>query len=570
MRRFFMLLAALLLLITAATGVSAATSVTAAQAVATVNADGSCQVNLTVTVHTDAPVEDAFFPVPREATAVRLNGYRVLAPRDGQIRKVSLSRVMGKVAGNPTFSVQYTLRDVIHTTETDTQQLQLPLLSGFAYTIESLQFTVTLPGTIDAKPAFTSGYHQSSIEADLSCTVEGMTVTGASLKGLKDHETLTLLLDVSDEMFPRTIVETRDPTVALIAMGICAGLALLFWLITMRDLPLLPHTTNTPPEGFSAGTLGCVAGMQGADLSLLVLTWAELGYLQLQRDRRGNVSLIKRMDMGNERSDFEQRCFKKIFERSMVVDTASAAYARLHRSLAGRTAQLQELIRTRPVCFRIFRLLACGIGIAGGVGMGLVWGSGAALMAILVFVLGVTGGLSGWYILAWADSLLLHRKPNFIPALLLCGLWLLIGLMSGAFYIAGYMVAGLLLAGLLLRIGGLRTHQGKQITARIRGLRYYLIFTGSAKLRRRLETDPEYFFRMLPYAMALGVDTIFARRFGSARVGSCPYLTGSGREGMTASQWCSLLRKTVSAMEQRANQLPYENLVRVIHSLIKR
>jgi hypothetical protein len=316
--------------------------------------------------------------------------------------------------------------------------------------------------------------------------------------------------------------------------------------------------------------MGCVVGMQGIDLSMLVLSWAELGYLQLQRDRRGHVTLCKRMEMGNERSDFEQRCFRTLFDRRDTVDTASSGYARLHRSLGTRTAQVRELVRTHPVCYRIFRLLACGIGVAGGVAMGLVWGSGAALVILLSILLGALGGVSGWYIIGWADSLLLHKKPNLIPALLLSAFWLLIGLLSGAFYIAGYMVSGLLLAGVLLRIGGLRTHQGKHISARIRGLRLYLTLTGAPKLRSCLEKDPDYFFRLFPYAMALGVDRIFARRFGSARIGVCPYLPGSGREGMTAAQWCSLLRKTVSAMESRANQLPYENLLRMIRTLIKR
>lgn len=570
MRKIGLFFIAFALFFGLATGVSAANHVTNAQAVASVAADSSCQVSLTVTVHVDNPSDSLHFPIPREATAVSLNGSRVRAPRSGQVRRVNLTRLMGKVAGDFSFHIQYSLRDVIQVTEIDTQQLQLPLLSGFAYTISSLDFTVTLPGLIESKPAFTSGYHKSSIEADLECAVDGMTVTGSSLKEMKDHETLTMLLDVSDEMFPRSIVEKQSPTGAAIAMGICGALALIYWLLTLRHLPLRYESTATPPEGFDAGALGCILGMQGLDLSMTVLTWAQLGYLMIRVDRKGRVTLEKRMDMGNERSEFEQRCFSSLFGKRSIVDTGSLAYARLHRKLATKSVPLKELIRRRSGSGRIFRGLASGVGLFGGAGLALVMSSGAALQGFWITILGIAGGISGWYIIGWAGSLLLHRKPSFSLGLTLGCIWLLLGLCAKAFLLSLWMVLGLLLAGLLLRIGGLRTALGRQTGAQLRGLRIHLIRMDSALIRQRTETDPDLFFRLLPYAAALGVDKLLAQRFGALRLGSCPYLTGIGSEGMTAAGWCQLLRKTTASMEDRANRLPIENLLGFLERLTKR
>ena len=36
-------------------------------------------------------------------------------------------------------------------------QLQLPLLSGFGYSVDVLEFSVTLPGNVEALPTFSSG-----------------------------------------------------------------------------------------------------------------------------------------------------------------------------------------------------------------------------------------------------------------------------------------------------------------------------------------------------------------------------------------------------------------------------
>ena len=570
MRKIFTFFATMLVLFSLVTGVSAANTVTSAQAVASVAADSSCQVSLTVAVHMEQPSDSLFFPVPANALAISLNGNRVRAARAGEVRRVNLSRVMGKVAGDFSFHIQYSLRDVIQVTEIGTQQLQLPLLCGFDYTIEAMEFTVTLPGNIEAKPAFTSGYHKSSIEADLSCTVDGMTVTGSALKQLKDHETLTMLLDVSDEMFPRSIVETQTPTGAAVAMAICAGLALVYWLLTMRHLPLRRESATTPPEGYDAGALGCILGLQGVDLSMTVLTWAQLGYVMLCRERKGRIFIEKRMDMGNERSDFEQRCFQKLFAKKDRVDTGSFAYATLHRKLATQRIPLKELLHRHSGNGKIFRTLAAGIGLFGGAGIGIVIGGGAILQGLWIFLLSIAGAVSGWFIIGWAGSLLLHRNSSLLRGLILCGIWLLLSLIAGAFSLGLWMVIGLLVAGILLRIGGLRTSLGRKFGAQLRGLRHYLLRSPTATMRQRMETDPDFFFRMLPYAAALGVDKAFAGRFGNLRLGSCPYLTGAGSEGMTASQWCELLRKCVDAMELRARRLPTEKLVTFLRDLTKR
>ena len=570
MRNIRICILALLLTAWTCVSVSAANSATSAQCNAAVATDGSCQVSLVLTVHLETPGDKLCFPVPAKATGVRLNGSRVSAPKSGQIRKINLSRVTGNTTGDFSFNIQYGLRDVIHPTESRTQQLELPLLSGFPYTIEAMSFTVTLPGPVEAKPAFVSGYHQSSIEADLDCTVDGMTITGTSLRALKDHETLTMTVPVSEELFPLSIVQTQSVGSMAVAMGICGGLALLYWLLFLRYLPLRFRRTNEPPEGFDAGALGCITGMQGLDLSMTVLTWAQLGYITLHCERGGRVLLQKRMEMGNERCEQEQRWFKKLFGTKQTVDTGSYSYAMLTRAMAAHPVRMQELVRPRSGNATVFRFLASGIGLFGGAGIGLVMSSGAFLQVLLVFVWGVLGAVSGWIIQRWASGVLLRRKDSLIVGLALSALWLLLALSVGEFTFGLWMIGGLLTAGLLLRIGGLRTSLGKQTAGEIAGLRWYLFSADTAQLRQRCETDPDYFFRMVPYAMALGADKSFAKRFKGMRIGACPYVTGTPGGPMTALQWSSLLRQTVAAMEDRARKLPLEKLMGILHSIIKR
>lgn len=336
MRRFAGILFALVVIFALAMGASGATQANSLSCFATVTSDGSCQVTITATLHLEQST-DVTFPVPQEATNVTLNGSRVRAAKSDGVRLINLSNALGNLTGDVSVNISYTLRDVVYTTEADTLELRLPLLSGFGFPVNAMDFTISLPGEYPGRPSFSSGYHQTDIEKDMSFTISGATLTGTFAKPLKDHETLTMTLGVSEQMFPRAAVQLQSMDFGIGAMIVCAVLALLYWLLFLRTAPVFSRRTPEPPDGCSAGELGCVLHLQGVDLSAMVLSWAQLGYLRIRMDRQGRVTLHKYMDMGNERGETEQRCFKKLFGGRNTVDTTGTHYANLCQYTAKRS-----------------------------------------------------------------------------------------------------------------------------------------------------------------------------------------------------------------------------------------
>ncbi len=569
MRRFAAMLTALILMVALTVSVSAATGASGLNSFATVSADGSCQVSLALTLHIEQTVDKLYFPIPADATGVTLNGSRVSAPKDGDIRRVNLAKALKGLVGDVSVNIHYSLHDVIHATEAGTLQLELPLLSGFGYTVETMAFSVTLPGQVDTLPAFSSGYHQARIEEDITYSVDGAVISGVSLKALKDHETLSMTLVVSEEMFPQSIAQLQDYSMGTAAMGICAGLALVYWLIAMFHLPVRRQESAEPPQGYNAGQLGCIVAGQGVDLSLMVLSWAQLGYVLIQVDRHQRVLLHKRMDMGNERGEFEQRCFKKLFGKREIVDTSGHGYAQLCLMIAKKPAGVQELMHARTGNPKVFRVLASGIGLFGGASLAVALADGAALQGFLIFLLGLAGAVSGWMIQGAGIGMLLADRRKCLPGLVLGGIWLLLSLFAGAFTLGFWMVLGLLLAGVLLGWGGRRTALGRQILSQTLGLRKYLRSADKKRLAELCRTDSDYFFRLAPYAMALGADKAFAKRFGKLRLEGCPYLTTGMDPHMTAAQWNRLLRTTVDAMNDRAGKLTFEKFLGLLRSITK-
>ncbi len=560
MRRTVSFFLCLILIFSLAVTASAANTASSADFSANIFSNGSCQVTLDVQMHLESTANDLYFPLPGNARGVSLNGSNARTRRSGDVLNVDLSNLLEGTVGDFSLRIQYTIANVIDYNDLGKLELTLPILSGFAYPVDSLSFSVTLPLENQAKPVFTSGYYQQSIEADMTWTHTGNTVSGSVLSQLKDMETLTMALEVPEEMFPQDPIKQWTVGFDDIAMVVLAVLAALYWLIFLRCAPLIGSRSATPPEGLTAGQLTCSLTGQGADLTMMVFSWAQLGYILIHPDGHGRVLLHKRMDMGNERSGYEVRIFRSLFGKRTMVDGTGYHYAALCRKVAATPGDIRALYRRSSGNPRLFRILCAGIGLFGGISLGIALAGNAILGILLIAVLSILGALSAWFMQNWVQGLHLHNRSSALIALGLCGVWLALGALAGELNTAVGVIAAQLLAGLGFAYSGRRTAMGRQTASQILGLRRYLYKVSKEELNRICQSDPDYFFSLAPYALALGVDRSFAKRFGGRRLSACPYLT-TGMDGhMTAAEWCDVMRRTAKALDERQKRLPLEQL----------
>ncbi len=567
MRRLVVLLLAVVLILALAVGAGAETQVTSMRIVATVSPDRSAQVMIAATVRLESSVSELNFPVPQQARDVTLNGKRVRVQSGQQGRYFDLAGQLGGMAGELSFTVNFTLDEVLETSQAGTPQVVLPLLSGFAYPVEVLEYSVTLPSQVDAKPAFSSGYYQTGIEENLASVVDGNMITGTSLGPMNDHETLTMTLTVPEGMFLSAPIHLRDTVLDDIGMAVCAVLALLYWLLALRTGPLKRQEAVAPPDGFGAGEVGSVLALGGMDLNLAVFTWAQLGYVQLEQ-YRDRVYLHKRMDMGNERSAFEQRWFLKLFSRGAAVDTGKLRYGALCLQARVLSPQVQNLLLRRSGNPRIFRVLGAGIALFGGVAVGAALGAGAVLQWFLGILMGAAGLWAGWKIQLWAQDLRSLGKRNLWMAAGIAAVWMLLGMLSGTAGVSAVAVLSQLLVGLMASFGGRRTQEGRQTAQQLLGLRKHLRSLSREDVKRLTELDPDYFYTMAPYALALGVMNRFARSFGPGEIAPCPYFTPGVYKGGSATQWGERMVQAYFAMEAISRPKVKEELQKRLQMLI--
>lgn len=533
-------------------GVSAQSEIQTMDTQCIVNDNGACSVNTNVTLTLDQAA-DLTFPLPAEAAEITLNAERGDVSASEQYKNLSLRPITGGNVGTFTFQIHYTLPGVVDP-GTEGLELTLPLLCGFAYPVENFNFSVTLPSEVTTEPVFMSSYYQELIAAQLDVAVNGNTLTGQT-GALKDHETLSMTLPVTDAMFPQTAVTARVMGVMDIAVLAVALLAVIYFVLAMRPRLLHRELRTTAPDGISAGELQMWLTGRGVDFSLLVVTWAQLGYLRIQVDEDGRVLLHKRMDMGNERSRFENRSFRSLFGHRRIVDGTGIRYAKLCRGMWKVTPRIKEVFIPFSGNPKLFRGLCLLSGLLSGALLASAFAPHSLILKIIlalvsaVFSLGLQAG----------GAALPHRHKLWLWVSIGCaGVWMLLGVLCDEILLSLLMVLFQFTAGLASVYGGRRTALGHLAMEQIFNLRRHLRNASEEDLARLLKGNPNYFFDLAPYALALDVDRQFARHCAQLNLEECNYLIVGNRRHMNAVEWAKLLRSAVDNLDAKAKRLPLE------------
>ena len=528
------------------------------QSYCTVQATGDCQITLTINLRLDTPMESVIFPLPLEATDISMNGSGVRTNKTDTAIEVDMTRAAGNMVGEISVRLDYTVPDVIKVTPERQLQLELPMLSGFGLPVDSLDAVVMLPGNITLNPRFHSTYRQSAIDSALDFVVNGNMITIASNTQLNDHEAVSMTLMVPQEMFPTISVYLREGNPEVIPMLILIGVAMLYWLIFLRTLPLIRKRSVSPLQGLTAGELGSHLTLAGADLTMMVMSWAQLGYIMIQLDERGRVLLHKRMDMGNERSPFENKVFRLLFGQRMVVDATGAAYAKLCLKVARSVPGEKSMNRPSSGNMKFFRWICCASHVFCGICVAMNMTAISVLQILLSIILGIVGAVSAWLIQEVAYRTHIRGKVPVYIGLVAFLIWVVLGIVCGQWVIPLCSVLGQWVLGYFAAYGGLRSDNGRQDACAILGLRRYMKKVTKEELDRIMAYDPEYFFHMAPYALALGVINPFAKCFAGKKLDPCPYMISGVRERRSAAEWASILAATADRLDERQRRMQVE------------
>ena len=565
-----LLICALLLTGSFCIPVSAESAASNVNLMATVNSEGDCLVTMTVNLRLEANVDKLYFPLPLNAKNITLNGSNVTTTRSSSATLVNISKLSDGYIGELAMRFEYTLPDAVQVKnvskdakKTDWKLvLEIPLLSGFDYPVESLSFTITMPpGQMTERPSLSSIYRQTSIESEIPFKVAGSQIIGSTKTVMNDHEGVTLTMIVPESMFPTVSTYVREGNPELLPILVFAALALLYWLLTLRTWPIVRTPTTTPPEGITAGEMGCRLTLCGGDLTMMVFTWAQLGYLYISLEDSGRVLLHKRMDMGNERNQFENKVFKMLFGARRTVDATGYAYAKLVRKVQRIVPSERNMYHRNSGNVRIFRGLACVCQVFCGICVAMNMTGILPLGILLSIILLPFSMVTAWLIQDMAFRTHLRGKVPVLIGFVCILLWIILGILCGQIFIPLGCVAGQFVYGYFAAYGGRRSELGRHDAGMVLGLRRFVKKLPKDDINRFLRNDPDYYFNYAPYALALGVINPYSRAFGKRKIEPCPYLITKDTAKHTAEEWAHILADTADLMDHKSRVMQMEKWI---------
>lgn len=526
-------------------------SVTAIQTMeVTVILDGNGRATVTekLEMNVAGTLDELRFSFPQGAKKTQIEGYWTGTEKENGVQYKTISSKTG-FSGTQSFVLSYTMTDLVTGAEAS-QVLTLPLLSLQDYRIGKLSFTVVLPEEFAGQPRFSSGYYSSLVEDLILYNVGSSSIAGYVNEIMRDNDTLTMTLSLPEGYFAGNYRQSNLGTVLTVFIWLFLAAAVGYWLRSLRNPPLRVQARTLPPDGVNPGDVPFLLAGGHADFNMLVSHWAVLGYLSIFVSKSGHVILRQKMPMGNERRSFERKLFDLLFAEEGVCDGASLRYKRVGEKAMEVlprywSRRMFEKRSGSPMLVKLLCALACALACV----MAMDSVAPEKLHGLFLFISFIAGAAMCHLVFqAWGAWFL--NDWIWTGVGLGCGLLLLIvGGMGGA---TGTMLPAVAVAAFLgwqTCHGGRRSPWGDEILSQTLGFRRFLLHATDQNVQQLLRRDPQYFYRILPYAQAMGQAKRFVTLFHDCRLEPCQWYESARTTPTTAASFYDHYADTLDMLD---------------------
>ena len=513
---------------------SSETHIRSMQINVTLDEGGRATMTQTIELYVVGERDELRFSFPEGAKRIDIPGYWTGSDKEKGIKYLTVSNRKG-FTGIHVFNLTCTMDKLVSGGEAS-QILTLPLVSLQDYQIGVLTFTVSLPQEFAGSPRFSSGYYNNHVEELMSVASASGVITGRMNQIMRDNDTLTMTLALPEGYFAGRYGESKLTPVMTVLIFAILLLAAGYWFHTMKNPPLRVHARTLPPDGVNPGDIPFLLAGGSSDFNLLVCHWAVLGYLSFYINKSGHVILRRRMSMGNERRAFERKLFDLLFGGDNLCDGASLRYKKVgDKAMAVIprywSKRLYEKRSGSPFVARTLCSAACALATL--LAMDAV--APEKLHGLFLFVSLIAGYAMGWMIPKACGAFYLNDWV-YTGIGIGCGLILLIvGGMGGATLTMLPAVAVTAFIGWQTCHGGMRRPYGDEVIGQTLGFRRFMHNASDHHVMQMLRRDPQYFYKILPYAEAMGQGRHFVSLFHDCKLEPCQWYESARSIPTTAS-----------------------------------
>ncbi|GAB1481839.1 DUF2207 domain-containing protein [Treponema sp.] len=527
----------------------------------------------------------AFDGTPVKISNISVPGFESSIERGQDILRVRIGSADTYVKGKLTYTLSY-IYDVGADKLPDMDEFNHNVIgTQWDTTIEAADFSIQLPKAFKAENVnCTIGTYGSTSSEGVEWKVEGSTITGHLTRPLYNFEGLTVALPLPEGYWVGAQTHRKPYWLLFTLLGyplyaLVIVVAFLLWFFKGRDNKLFPSVQFEAPEGLTPSEIGYIIDgrVDAKDVTSLILYWAEKGYLAVEETEGGkgkarSLSLIKLKDMGSDARSYEKYIFDKLFsfgsnDQVSTSELTNKFYPTIawaqdnitktftdnpEKSIFDKGSTLNTLLVGFLAALPIMAILTESFASMMGEGpMALVAIPFSLFIVIPVLIFGsaMTGKNSG------------GKAAIFIPVLF--GSFSLVFFSFFVVFAAGnsflkYLAAILacFVVGIFVSIMSRRTEYGDRILEKVLGFRDFIKTAENDKLEKMFESNPGYFYNILPYATVLGLSNKWASHFEGLSVSAPTWYRGYRSDGFRVRDFERDLNRNFSTLNTSLSSSP--------------
>lgn len=466
---------------------------------------------------------------------------------DSDFITVDIGDTMQKYDKSETYKLTYTY--CIANTTINSGFLSIdPIGTGNSCEIKYATVTLILPdGYIEDSAKRYVGAKGADTQGDKDYEVserDGRTVITTSYVGLNKYEGITFDLEFEKGKIHPYFDFT--PYYFVIAAAALLVIIILVKLLFFSKSNLTPVVNFEAPEGMDPLLMGKLIDnkVNSEDVTALIFYWADKGYLKINLDNKDNPAIIKIKDLPPTATNYEQTVFAGLFKQGDSVTTNDLKYV-FYTTFQRATALVNEkakgLFMSSSIGVSIIFTLLCGI----LVGLAPLLLGLTEVASSLIYFYGFIAIIPALVLYGVTETVMYNKLKNRGVKNALFFLLIALGILACSavftFVIPGSLMP--LLPKLLTCVLSFsavtasvaiisRTPEYTKQLNLILGFRNFILYAEKDRLETLLESDPQFYYHVLPYAQVLNVSDIWENKFKDITVAPPAWATTSSFDTM--------------------------------------
>lgn len=488
---------------------------------------------------------------------ISVEGGDVKVTKDNNVN-IRIGSAHSYVTGEKTYVIKYKIYNYIQSNQENNIYVDV-LPSGWETSIASSKINVSLPS--DFKYTEMKGYagsYGSSTEDNSKWSYDKANNTlSYEDAAISSNSGVTLMVKTPDGYWVGAPSKAWSNVANAAALVICLILLIYIKVTRKKDADIVAPIMFNPPEGITPAELGYLADgvIDKKDITSLYLYLASKGYIQIIEGEKKKIT-IKALQAPSDEPAFVKKMYNAIFDEKSAPAVGSTisikesgksigeSYDTIKSQLKDRYTGDKAIVSTASDAKGIFATFIAAIGYmlsiafsayrAGSIDVlfGSEYGGIMAIFGIII-VLGVWASIWLLIIRKLNDAFFYRKSLGTGSLTVRVIIWLLIyfvymstlinalyfvGKGEGEMYLLIILVVYTVAMPLLLSNIQSRTEYNRKVYGEILGFKEFIETAELDRINELVESEPSYFYDILPYAYVLGLTDKWIHKFNTIKI----------------------------------------------------